>query len=92
VSTAEFEAMTARGDFLEWANVYGHLYGTGHAQVERERAADATSFWKSMSRVRQAFVAWLRIRKRFILPPSFELLRQRLTARGTDSAADSRDV
>src|SRR5205823_13068022 len=28
VSTAEFEEMIARGDFLEWANVYGHLYGT----------------------------------------------------------------
>src|SRR5438067_1353716 len=39
VSSDEFESMTARGDFLEWANVYDHLYGTGHAQVERERAA-----------------------------------------------------
>src|SRR2546429_3219110 len=39
VSTAAFEAMVGRGDFLEWANVYGYLYGTSHAQVERERAA-----------------------------------------------------
>src|SRR5258705_5738080 len=33
-----FEAMAARGEFLEWANVYGHLYGTSADQVERERA------------------------------------------------------
>src|SRR5438309_9026314 len=34
VSTAAFEAMIGRGEFLEWANVYGYLYGTNHAQVE----------------------------------------------------------
>src|SRR5205807_424865 len=39
VSTAAFEEMIRRGEFLEWANVYGYLYGTSHAQVERERAA-----------------------------------------------------
>src|SRR5207244_9564677 len=32
VSTAEFENMSGRGEFLEWANVYGHLYGTSHRQ------------------------------------------------------------
>src|SRR2546426_4461532 len=40
VSTAAFEEMIGRGEFLEWANVYGYLYGTSQAQVERERAAD----------------------------------------------------
>src|SRR2546426_5401963 len=39
VSTAEFEEMIRREEFLEWANVYGHLYGTHREQVERERAA-----------------------------------------------------
>src|SRR5437588_4808876 len=39
VSAAEFEAMRGRGELLEWANVYGYLYGTSRAQVERERAA-----------------------------------------------------
>src|SRR3989449_5148160 len=39
VSPAAFEEMIGRGEFLEWANVYGYLYGTSHAQVERERAA-----------------------------------------------------
>src|SRR5437016_13354796 len=39
VSTATFEEMARRGDFLEWANVYGHLYGPSQAQVQRERTA-----------------------------------------------------
>src|SRR3989442_6544310 len=38
VSAAEFEEMIRREEFLEWANVYGHLYGTHREQVERERA------------------------------------------------------
>ena len=36
VSTHAFEEMIRRGEFLEWANVYGYLYGTNRAQVERE--------------------------------------------------------
>src|SRR5712672_1009288 len=39
VSTATFEEMIRRDEFLEWANVYGYLYGTSRSQVERERAA-----------------------------------------------------
>src|SRR5438067_9161847 len=39
VSTATFEGLIRQGEFLEWADVYGHLYGTSKAQVERERAA-----------------------------------------------------
>src|SRR5437016_3285408 len=39
VDEPAFHAMIERGEFLEWANVYGHLYGTSSAQVERERAA-----------------------------------------------------
>src|SRR5881227_1763398 len=39
VDEPAFREMIERGEFLEWANVYGHLYGTSSAQVERERAA-----------------------------------------------------
>src|SRR5881394_4445888 len=39
VDRPAFEAMIERGELLEWADVYGHLYGTSAAQVERERAA-----------------------------------------------------
>jgi len=39
VPTNTFEEMVRRSEFLEWANVYGYLYGTNQLQVERELAA-----------------------------------------------------
>src|SRR5438034_10344414 len=39
VSTEAFEEMIRQERFLEWANVYGYLYGTSHEQVEGELAA-----------------------------------------------------
>ena len=89
VSTATFEEMIRRGEFLEWANVYGHLYGTSQSQVERERAAGHDIILEidvqGAASIRAAIDDAVSI---FILPPSFELLRQRLVTRGTDSAAD----
>ena len=89
VSTAAFKEMIERGEFLEWADVYGHLYGTSHSQVDRERDAgrdiileiDVQGAESIRGLVPDAVTV-------FILPPSFELLRKRLTARGTDSAED----
>jgi len=89
VSTAAFREMIERGEFLEWADVYGHLYGTSHSQVDRERDAghdiileiDVQGAESIRRLVPDAVTA-------FILPPSFEMLRNRLTARGTDSAED----
>lgn len=89
VSTAEFEAMLARGELLEWANVYGYLYGTSRAQVEKERAAGHDIILEidvqGAANIRHLFADEVSV---FILPPSFALLRQRLVARGTDSPAD----
>jgi guanylate kinase len=84
-----FQAMIERGEFLEWANVYGHLYGTHAAQVERERAAGHDIILEidvqGAASIRQKIADEISV---FILPPSFELLRARLVARGTDSPAD----
>jgi guanylate kinase len=89
VSTAEFEAMRGRGKLLEWAKVYGYLYGTSRAQVERERAAGHDIILEidvqGAASIRQLVADEVTV---FILPPSFALLRQRLVARGTDSPAD----
>lgn len=89
VSTAAFEEMIGRGEFLEWANVYGYLYGTSHGQVERERAAGHDIILEidvqGAASIRERIADAVSI---FILPPSFELLRHRLVARGTDSPAD----
>ena len=89
VSAAEFEAMLGRGELLEWANVYGYLYGTSRAQVEQERAAGHDIILEidvqGAASIRQLVADEVTV---FILPPSFELLRKRLVARGTDSPAD----
>ena len=87
VDRATFEQMIERGEVLEWADVYGHLYGTNCNQVESERAAghdiileiDVQGAESSREKIPDAVSI-------FILPPSFELLRGRLLARGTDSA------
>jgi len=82
-----FQQMIARGEFLEWADVYGHLYGTSSKQVERERAAGHDIILEidvqGAENIRHKVPDAVSI---FILPPSFELLRHRLLARGTDSA------
>jgi guanylate kinase len=89
VSPAEFEAMLGRGELLEWANVYGYLYGTSRAQVDRERAAGHDIILEidvqGAASIRHLVADEVTV---FILPPSFELLRKRLVARGTDSPTD----
>lgn len=89
VSTGTFEDMIRRQEFLEWANVYGFLYGTSRSQVEREQAAGRDIILEidvqGAASIRQRIDDAVTI---FILPPSFELLRARLLARGTDSPVD----
>ncbi|HVS81950.1 MAG TPA: guanylate kinase [Pyrinomonadaceae bacterium] len=89
VSAAEFEAMIGRSELLESADVYGYLYGTSRAQVEKERAAGHDIILEidvqGAESIRQLGADAVTV---FILPPSFELLRQRLVARGTDSPPD----
>lgn len=89
VSTAAFEEMIQRGEFLESAKVYGHLYGTSHQQVERERTAGRDIILEidvqGADSVRGLIEDAVTV---FILPPSFELLQNRLVKRGTDSAED----
>jgi len=89
ISTAIFEEMIAHGEFLEWANVYGYLYGTSLRQVERELTAGHDIILEidvqGAASIRRRIDDAVSI---FILPPSFELLRERLLARGTDSPAE----
>ena len=89
VSESVFREMITRGEFLEWADVYGHLYGTSHRQVEADRDAGRDIILEidvqGAESIRGLVPDAVTI---FILPPSFELLRNRLVARATDSAAD----
>jgi guanylate kinase len=86
ISRAAFEAMIAAGDFLEHADVYGNYYGTSRAWIESELGAGHDVLleidWQGARQVRRLFPRMVGI---FILPPSLEELRRRLTARGKDS-------
>ena len=86
VSRETFEEMVAAGEFLEWACVHGNLYGTAKNQVIEETNAGSDIILEvdvqGAASVRQLLMDSVSI---FILPPSYEVLKQRLIARGTDS-------
>ena len=86
VSRERFERMIAANDFLEWAHVHCHLYGTGREQVLREAAEGRDIILEvdvqGAASVRRLITDSVSV---FILPPSFAVLRDRLIARGTDS-------
>lgn len=87
VDRAEFDRLVEEDAFYEWAEVFGHCYGTPKAQI-REGLRQGEDFlfdidWQGTQQLRGAFGTDLvRI---FILPPSMEELERRLRARGTDS-------
>jgi guanylate kinase len=86
INTERFEAMVAAGEFLEWAHVHSKLYGTARSQVVREISEGRDIILEvdvqGAASVRALMADSVSI---FILPPSFEILKQRLQARGTDS-------
>lgn len=89
ISEKRFREMIDEDEFVEWAHVHAHLYGTGRAQVEKELKEghdivleiDVQGAESVRRLVPQSFGV-------FILPPSFEVLRQRLTARGSERPID----
>jgi guanylate kinase len=89
VSRAEFEKKVAEGEFLEWANVHGNLYGTSRAQVASElnlgRDIILEIDVQGAESVKKITPEAIGV---FILPPSFEVLRERLKARRTESPDD----
>lgn len=91
VSRAEFEAMVANGDFLEWAEVHGNLYGTSRRAVEETRSLGSdvilTIDIQGAAQARKLFPDAVSI---FIIPPSLDALTRRLESRGTDTADDRR--
>ncbi len=86
VDRPEFEAMIARGEFLEHAEVYGNLYGTSKRWIEKTRATGSDVLleidWQGARAVKSIFPDMTYI---YILPPSIEVLRQRLVKRGKDT-------
>ncbi len=90
VSKDEFERRITDGEFLEYAEVHGNLYGTSNAESEKVFRTgrdlvvevDVQGAIQIMERAEPNVVSV------FILPPSFDVLRARLTSRGTESETE----
>jgi len=86
VERKEFERLVREDTFLEWAEVHGNLYGTARQQVALETAAGTDIVLEvdvqGAASIRNLTMDTVSV---FILPPSYEILRRRLVARGTDS-------
>lgn len=89
VTREQFSQMIERNDFLEWANVHGHLYGTSRDQVSHDvshgRDIVLEVDVQGAASIRKLVSDAVSV---FILPPSLTVLRERLVARGTDSPAE----
>ena len=88
VDSNAFMVMLNRGDFLESAEVYGNHYGTSQRWIETQLALGLDILleidWQGAIQVRKLVPQAISI---FIIPPSVQALKARLTGRGQDSEA-----
>jgi len=88
VSRARFETMIASGEFLEWADVFGNLYGTSARDTDQLLASGRDVVLvidvQGARQVRQRLVGAITI---FVMPPSAGVLEHRLRGRSKDSEA-----
>jgi guanylate kinase len=86
ISAEEFRRRRLAGEFLEWAEVHGNLYGTSRQWIDEHTAAGADIVleidWQGARQVTSLYPDAISI---FIAPPSLEILKQRLQARGKDA-------
>jgi guanylate kinase len=86
ISRQRFEEMARAGEFLEWADVFGNYYGTRAADTERSLGSGQDLVLvidvQGARQVRSSGTASIGI---FVLPPSAQILEQRLRGRSKDS-------
>jgi len=86
VSRRVFERMARRGEFVEWADVYGHLYGTAQKQLQAAQETGQDILLdidvQGHQQVRRRLPEAVSV---FILPPSFQELSRRLRDRHSDA-------
>jgi guanylate kinase len=86
ISKDKFEDMIAQGDFLEYAKVFDHYYGTSKKLINHTLSTGVDVFldidWQGAQQIRDRITSTCSI---FVLPPSQEELRRRLRGRGKDS-------
>jgi guanylate kinase len=89
ITVDRFQGMIERGDFLEWAEVHGNLYGTSRHAVEEWRAAGfdvvLTIDVQGAATARGLYPEAIQV---FILPPSYQDLIRRLSGRGGGNSDD----
>ena len=87
VDVETFKQMAADGEFLEWAHVFGHRYGTPRARVDELLDAGKDVLfdidWQGAQQLYQE--AGPDVVRVFVLPPTMEELERRLRSRKTDS-------
>ena len=86
VSREQFEALIEQGVFFEYAEVFGNYYGTSRVTIEQTLHRGVDVFldidWQGARQVKKLMPDTCGI---FILPPSLDVLEQRLNNRGQDS-------
>ena len=88
VTKEVFIAERDQGQFLEWAEVHGHFYGTSRTWIESQMLSGSDVMleidWQGAQQIRKLIpsVQWI-----FIFPPSIEALEERLRKRGQDDEA-----
>lgn len=86
ISKLQFEEMVNANQFLEYAFIYGNYYGTSRAWIEQALSAGDNIIveidWQGAQQVRKHFPQAVSI---FMLPPSRQVLLERLRGRGKDS-------
>lgn len=85
VTSEAFEAMREAGELLEWAKVHGNYYGTPRRWIQSAMSEGRDAIleidWQGARQVRQHFPSAVGV---FIVPPSIEVLEERLHRRGQD--------
>jgi guanylate kinase len=86
VDATEFRERLDRGEMVEWAEVFGHFYGTPQTVVDRARLNNALAIFdidvQGGSKIKAKHPDTLLV---FINPPSMEVLERRLRDRKTDA-------
>ena len=86
ISTEAFQQYIKKNMFLEYAKVFGHYYGTSLAWIKQQLSAGIDVLldidWQGAQQIKKKLPQSVSI---FILPPSLEALRQRLTQRAQDN-------
>jgi guanylate kinase len=86
ITRERFERMIQDGAFLEWADVFGNLYGTSAADTDRLLAdGQDVVLVIDVQGARQVKAHGVDHTSIFVMPPSFAILERRLRGRSTDS-------